>query len=101
MELPLFHANLQVTRENFPNARELQLIFQQEQFNQLLSIVKTAMIHAKNMNLNQARIMNNDMINLPVPIIRDVKDFLREKNYKITEIEDVGGISTGWKINIA
>ena len=95
----VFNENSQVTRETFPCLTELQDIFYKEDFNALLYLVKNRMIQAKRMNQNHARINNPEIANLHQTVVTDVKQFLRTKNFTITEIEDNAGIASGWKVN--
>ena len=93
-----FNENTLLTRESFPSKNDLTNIFYREDFNRLLNTVKNNIVQAKRMNIHNARISIPDMINISQQIVNDVKQFLRDKGFTITEVEDMGGASSGWKI---
>ena len=95
----VFNENTMLSRDTFPSKNDLTNFFNKEDFNRLLNTVKNNILQSKRMNTTSTRINIPDMINISPQIISDVKDFLRSKGYVITEVEDVGGISSGWRIN--
>ena len=92
--------NNNVTRETFPSLVELQDILYDMDFNNILNMVKNRILMEKTNGNNFARFMHMDFANIKPQIVNDVKLFLRnKKNYIITDVEDVGGVHIGWKIN--
>jgi hypothetical protein len=94
-----FNMNNNVTRNTFPSLVELQDILYDMDFNNILNMVKNRILMEKSNGNNYARFMNVDFMNIKPQIVNDVKLYLRnEKNYTITDIEDVAGVHIGWKI---
>lgn len=93
-----FNENTQTTRDSFPSLNELQQIFYKEDFNNLLNIIKNRIIMAKRANTNFSRINIPELLNIPQAVISDVKNFLRNMGYIITDVEDNTGIPSGFKI---
>jgi hypothetical protein len=115
-----FNENNQLTRDTFPNLQDLTTILYDDQFNRVLNIVKNRILAAHNniivapvinngvapigapvINNGVARLHNNDFINIPMQVITDVKNFLRnQKGYTIMDSEDMNGNIIGWRINL-
>lgn len=85
-----------INRNNFPSADNLRSIIYNNNFNRFLNIVKTK-IDAVN-NLNYIRILNNELVNIPVDIIIEGKIYLSNSGYKIIQLEDVANTSIGFKV---
>jgi len=91
---------ININESNFPHSDNIKNIIYNHQFNKLLQHIKNEIINSTSINLNN----NNIKINLatialfPVEIIVDVKNYLKNKNYKNVDIEDPQGNITGWKL---
>lgn len=93
-----FNENIQTTRDSFPSLNELQEIFYKEDFNNLLNTIKNRIIMAKRVNTNFARINMPELMNISQAVITDVKQFLRNMGYIVTDVEDNAGIASGFKV---
>lgn len=96
MEHKTFTEHQPITMETFPSIQELRDILLRDDINRGLTMVKTKILAAKNINQPFARMIPADIQNNE--IATHVKNFLREQGYTIIELETVEGISNGWKI---
>lgn len=92
-----FKEGVAITREDFPSVAQFKRICEINNFNRLLDMLKQRMILANNSNQPYARVVVSDYSCFPAGTVTEVKSFLVEKGYRITEIEDANGNPQGWK----
>jgi hypothetical protein len=87
-----------VTRDLFPSKCELNKILIEDQFNRLLQFIKLQINNSYLENKNFVRILNTQIQQYSPQIISDIKLYLQDKKYIITDIEDSDTNSIGWKV---
>ncbi len=90
--------NTAINSLNFPDKNSVNECFFQENFNRLLDLIRTKMVHANGTNNNYCRVLTAETAGYKATVVTSVKSFLTNKGYAITEIENSDGVSTGWKI---
>ena len=86
-----------VIKNIFPSATELRKQLYDKSFNAILELIMTK-INDSNTNPSSVRLMNHEVASHLPNIMVDVRKFLVEKGYTITEIEDATSITSGIKI---
>jgi hypothetical protein len=95
-----FTEGQKTNRITFPHLHELQQIFYEMDFDELLNLIKNRIIASKRGNMKEARIHTNEMNNISLQVVTDVKQYLRnERGYNIVDVEDIGGNYSGFKIS--
>lgn len=95
----LFNEQRNITADTFPSFTALQDILFREDMNQFLNMIKNRIIQAKRGNIPFVRILQAEQGIYSQHVINETKSFLAVRGYVITELEDVAGVSIGWKIN--
>ena len=94
----IFTNGFQVDSNNFPMKEDLKNLFHEINFNRVLEIIKNKMHLANIEGLNYIRILNSDVVNISQIIIDEVKIFMQQRLYTLTNIEDVQSNFIGWKL---
>uniref|UniRef100_A0A6C0EBP3 Uncharacterized protein n=1 Tax=viral metagenome TaxID=1070528 RepID=A0A6C0EBP3_9ZZZZ len=89
---------INVNRDNFPTANNLNDILYNLNFNRILRIIRDRIETANLNNLNYVRILNADILNTAINVINNLKLFLINNGYQIILLEDANNISIGFKI---
>ena len=87
-----------LSRDNFPGKDNLVNLLYNIKFNDLLNTIKNKMLEANNNKLNFIRLTPNELLNYKEELIDDLKNFLKNNLYTITNVEDENGGNLGFKI---
>ncbi len=91
-----------VLKTIFPSATELRKQLYDKSFNAILELIMTKLNDSNvNPSIVSVRLMNHEVASHLPNIMVDVRKFLIEKGYTITEIEDAAAITSGIKISWA
>ena len=83
----------------FPTKNNLNLALYEYNFNKMLVIIRCKIVEANNRNEQYIRVMNPDLNMFNIKIVDDVKKFLSQKEYNISNIENENNILLGWKLS--
>lgn len=89
-----------INRDNFPSRDNLVTRLYNIKFNNCLNLMITKINEANTRNKNYIKIINNDndITNIPLYILDDLKRLLITKNYIINNIENDNDEIIGFKI---
>ncbi len=91
-----------VLKTIFPSATELRKQLYDKSFNAILELIMNKLNDSNtNPSIVSVRLMNHEVSSHLPNIMVDVRKFLVEKGYTITEIEDAAAITSGIKISWA
>ena len=98
MEQTLFPNN--AIKHNFPSKNDLITILYNTNFNKLLNKIKDDILAANELsnNINNIAFYNNTLTLYSNNLILDVKEHLKNLNYKINDIENADHVIIGWRV---
>jgi len=93
-----FNEETTITRENFPTAVQFKQLYYNTHFNPVLDMIKHKLLDAIAHKQTSVLIMFSEISDCPDDIVDDIRSFLIEQGYRISEIEGYANISQGWEL---
>ncbi len=97
--MEFFNDITKITANNFPSGSALTNLLDEQNFNRILVTIRGKIIEANTRNEKYIRIMNPELVAYSQKLVDNVKKFLLQKEYIITNIENDNLVSIGWKLS--